>query len=111
MRNLTTKVRGCVLGVVLALTSMASFADGNCNTGPIQCCNSVQAASNSALASLAGLLGIDLGSITGLVGLTCSPISVSGLGGNSCSSQPVCCTNNSFSGLIALGCTPVNINP
>ncbi|KAF8204671.1 hydrophobin-251 [Pholiota molesta] len=30
--------------------------------------------------------------------------------GTSCSAQPVCCTNDSFNGVVALGCTPININ-
>ncbi|KAF1982441.1 hypothetical protein K402DRAFT_424548 [Aulographum hederae CBS 113979] len=31
---------------------------------------------------------------------------------NECSSnqQPVCCTGNTFTGLIAIGCTPINVN-
>ncbi|GLB42272.1 putative hydrophobin [Lyophyllum shimeji] len=98
----------------LALCASATVlprTDGNqCNTGTIQCCNSVQQASDPAVGLLAGLLGIVLGPITGQVGLTCNPISVIGVGGNSCSAQPVCCTGNSFSGLIVLGCTPININ-
>ena len=43
---------------------------------------------------LAGLLGIVLGPINALLGVGCSPISVIGVGGNSCSANPVCCTNN-----------------
>jgi hypothetical protein len=62
------------------------------------------------VASLLGLLGIALGSVTGLVGLTCSPLSIIGAGGNSCSAQPVCCTNNSFNGIVSLGCSPINLN-
>ena len=108
MRNLTTKVRGCVLGIVLALMSMASFADGTCNTGPVQCCNSVQLATPQALGLLSGLLGVVLPNVTGLIGLSCSPIPAGG--GGSCNAQPVCCTNNTFSGVVALGCTPVNID-
>ncbi|KAF8886005.1 fungal hydrophobin-domain-containing protein [Infundibulicybe gibba] len=96
--------------LLAAATALPRDDTGNCNTGPIQCCNQVQSASTTALASLAGLLGISLGSITGLVGLSCSPISVAGIGGNSCSAQPVCCTNNSFSGVLALGCSPINLN-
>ncbi|KAL0956188.1 hypothetical protein HGRIS_002347 [Hohenbuehelia grisea] len=81
-----------------------------CNTGPIQCCNSVQKASAPSAALLLGLLGIVLQDVTALVGITCSPLSVIGVGGNSCSAQPVCCQNNSFHGIIALGCVPININ-
>ncbi|KAF8161692.1 hydrophobin [Crassisporium funariophilum] len=81
-----------------------------CNTGDIQCCNSVQPATSQSAAMLLGLLGVDMCSITGLVGLTCSPISVIGIGGSSCTAQPVCCENNNFNGLIAIGCTPVDLN-
>ncbi|KDR81150.1 hypothetical protein GALMADRAFT_61101 [Galerina marginata CBS 339.88] len=81
-----------------------------CNTGDLQCCDNVQDASSSSLTTLFGLLGIVASSVTGLVGVTCTPITVIGAGGNSCSAQPICCTNNSFKGVVALGCTPVNIN-
>ncbi|RXW18018.1 hypothetical protein EST38_g7828 [Candolleomyces aberdarensis] len=81
-----------------------------CNVGSIQCCNSVQAANAPGIAGLLALLGVIVGPLTGQVGVTCSPLSVIGLPGNSCSAQPVCCTNNSFNGIIALGCTPININ-
>ncbi|KAF8869990.1 fungal hydrophobin-domain-containing protein [Infundibulicybe gibba] len=83
-----------------------------CSTGPVQCCNSIQDAADLSdpVKLLLGLLGVVVGDITGLVGIACSPLSVVGVGGNSCSTQPVCCTENSFSGLVALGCSPININ-
>ncbi|KAF8875223.1 fungal hydrophobin [Infundibulicybe gibba] len=82
-----------------------------CNTGDIQCCNSVQAVSgSSAVSGLLGLLGIVVQDVTALVGVTCSPITAIGIAGNQCSAQPVCCTNNSFNGLVAIGCTPINVN-
>ncbi|KAJ3565975.1 hypothetical protein NP233_g7293 [Leucocoprinus birnbaumii] len=90
--------------------SGGSIPASQCNTGDLQCCNSVQSSSSGAVSLLAGLLGVVLGPVDALVGLTCNPISVIGVGGNSCSAQPVCCTGNSFSGLLVLGCTPVNIN-
>ncbi|PPQ70606.1 hypothetical protein CVT26_013205 [Gymnopilus dilepis] len=83
---------------------------GNCDTGSIQCCNATQQSSTTLLSELSGLLGLVLPDITGLIGLSCSPLSILGAGGNSCSAQPVCCTDNSFNGLIALGCNPININ-
>ncbi|KAF8065012.1 hydrophobin [Lyophyllum atratum] len=86
-----------------------SGTPNQCNTGPVQCCNSVTQANNPVAALLIGLLGIVVGP-TVAVGLTCSPLSIIGIGGNSCTSQPVCCTNNSFNGLIAIGCSPININ-
>ncbi|GLB42284.1 putative hydrophobin [Lyophyllum shimeji] len=83
---------------------------GQCNTGSIQCCNSVQQAGNPVVGILSGLLGVVLPSLTGQVGLNCSPLNVIGIGGNSCNAQPVCCTGNNFSGLLVLGCTPINLN-
>ncbi|EGO01039.1 hypothetical protein SERLA73DRAFT_179079 [Serpula lacrymans var. lacrymans S7.3] len=80
-----------------------------CNTGDLQCCNSVESASSSGVADLLGLLGIVLGDITGLVGITCSPLSIIGLGSSSCTAEPVCCENNTFNGLISLGCSPITL--
>ncbi|TFK65624.1 fungal hydrophobin [Pluteus cervinus] len=96
--------------LLLAFPFLTAAQDGNCNTGPIQCCNSVQNSTNTGVTSLLGTLGIVLGEITGLIGFSCSPLSILGGGGNSCSAQPVCCTNNQFNGLINLGCSPININ-
>ncbi|KAF8870875.1 fungal hydrophobin-domain-containing protein [Infundibulicybe gibba] len=84
--------------------------DGDCNTGAIQCCNTIQNATPTVIGMLSGLLGTVLGPVTGLIGLGCNAITLGGAGGNACSAQPVCCTNNSFGGLVALGCMPININ-
>ncbi|KAF9037123.1 hydrophobin, partial [Panaeolus papilionaceus] len=82
-----------------------------CNTGALQCCNSVQQANNvPVLGPIFGLLDIVVSPITALVGVTCSPINVLGIGaGGACTAQPVCCQNNNFAGLIAIGCTPVTL--
>ncbi|KAF8204672.1 hydrophobin-315 [Pholiota molesta] len=85
-------------------------ATSECDTGSTECCDSTSTASNPVTAALLGSLGIPIGSVTGLVGLTCSPLTVVGASGTSCSAQPVCCTNNSFNGVVALGCTPINLN-
>ncbi|KAF8873362.1 hypothetical protein BD779DRAFT_1679263 [Infundibulicybe gibba] len=53
---------------ILAAATAILPRQGSCNTGPIQCCSQVQAANTTTLASLGGLLGLDLGSITGLIG-------------------------------------------
>ncbi|KAH7921165.1 fungal hydrophobin, partial [Leucogyrophana mollusca] len=82
-----------------------------CDTGDLQCCNSVESASSPSATALLGLLGIVLSSVDVLVGLTCDPISAIGIGsGATCNAEPVCCENNSFNGLISLGCSPVNLN-
>ncbi|KAL0949227.1 hypothetical protein HGRIS_009306 [Hohenbuehelia grisea] len=82
----------------------------SCNTGPVQCCNSVQSADSKSIAGLLSVLGVVVSDLTVFVGANCSPISVIGVGGNSCSASPVCCENNSFGGLIALGCVPVDLS-
>ncbi|TFK59722.1 fungal hydrophobin [Pluteus cervinus] len=81
-----------------------------CNVGSVSCCNQVQSANHATVQQLTGLLGIVLGGATGQVGINCTPVTVIGAGGNSCSAQPVCCTNNDFNGLINVGCSPVNLN-
>ncbi|KAI0031990.1 hydrophobin, partial [Vararia minispora EC-137] len=85
-----------------------------CNTGPVQCCNQVQPASSVNFSrilpsSLLSLLPINLQGLNIPIGLDCTPINVLGIGGNSCSQQTVCCENNNFSGLISIGCTPINV--
>ncbi|KAF5393175.1 hypothetical protein D9757_001292 [Collybiopsis confluens] len=81
----------------------------SCSTGPVQCCNSVQSASSSVVGLLLGLLGIVLSDLNVDVGLTCSPISVVGVGSSGCSAQAVCCQDNSHGGLISIGCVPVQL--
>ncbi|RDB20579.1 Fruiting body protein SC1 [Hypsizygus marmoreus] len=84
--------------------------ESQCNTGSVQCCNSVQDSHNKDVGILAALIGLDIKSITGQVGVTCSPLTAVGVGGNSCTQQPVCCSGNNFEGLIVVGCTPINIS-
>ncbi|RDX54535.1 fungal hydrophobin [Lentinus brumalis] len=78
-----------------------------CNTGPIQCCNSTQKATDPDATTLLGLLGIVVQGIDVLVGIDCSPITVIGVGSGSCSANAICCEDNSFGGLISIGCVPV----
>ncbi|OBZ77312.1 Hydrophobin-3 [Grifola frondosa] len=82
----------------------------SCNTGSIQCCNSTTTADDASVSALAGLLGVVLGPVEGLIGLGCSPISVVGVGsGSACNASPVCCENNSVGGLISIGCVPIQL--
>jgi len=82
-----------------------------CNTGPVQCCNSVQQSNSIAATGILALLGVVLQGVTVPVGLTCDPISAAGIGsGATCNAEPVCCENNNFNGLISLGCSPVNLS-
>ncbi|KAF8871129.1 hydrophobin, partial [Infundibulicybe gibba] len=81
-----------------------------CNNS-LLCCGSVQAANSITGSTLLTLLGIVAQDITTLVGITCGPINVASVGtGDVCAAQPVCCANNDFHGIVAIGCTPININ-
>ncbi|KAL5527865.1 hypothetical protein ACEPAG_6666 [Sanghuangporus baumii] len=96
--------------VTVTATSTATQAASQCDTGDLQCCNSVQSAGSPAAAGLLGLLGIVIQGLDIPVGLTCDPISVIGLGSASCSAHPVCCQDNSHGGLISIGCVPVDLS-
>jgi len=91
-------------------TALPAGGSGSCNTGEMHCCNQTQTAQSVKKTDLAALLGLDLGSIQGLVGTSCTPLTAVGLAGNSCSQQPVCCTDNHFNGLVVVGCSPINVN-
>ncbi|KAF9238071.1 hydrophobin [Melanogaster broomeanus] len=87
--------------------SPSSTPTGSCNTGSIQCCSSMQTAgSGGSVDSLLGLLGLSIGSGTP-VGLNC--VAVLGTGA-SCQQQPVCCSDNSYNGLVNIGCSPSKFN-
>ncbi|KAL1715789.1 fungal hydrophobin [Schizophyllum commune] len=107
------------LAAVLALPLLVSAAAhgkgpgaGKCNTGEVQCCNEVTTPKDAAKNDVtAGLIGALVGPITGpLVGLHCSPLSVVGIGGAcQASSQAVCCENVHETGLVNVGCTPIDL--
>lgn len=65
--------------VTITATATATPAD-QCSTGSIQCCNSVQSASSPDVTTILGLLGLVVDGEDVLVGLTCSPLSIVGLG-------------------------------
>ncbi|KAF5328379.1 hypothetical protein D9619_013267 [Psilocybe cf. subviscida] len=91
-------------------TKRDNSPNNQCNTGKMQCCESVQPADSAQATSLLGLVGTVVHDVSAMVGITCSPISGVGIGGNSCTAQPTCCTGNSFDGVIVIGCSPININ-
>ncbi|KAG9225827.1 hypothetical protein CCMSSC00406_0008355 [Pleurotus cornucopiae] len=82
----------------------------SCSTGSLNCCNSSGDATDTSITTLLAGIGLPIGSVTGLVGVTCSPITGIGLGSSGCSSEALCCSNNSFKGAVALGCIPVDLS-
>ncbi|KAI0371977.1 fungal hydrophobin [Pilatotrama ljubarskyi] len=98
-------VAAAFVALVAATAAGASViprTDGNsqCNTGSIQCCNSVQSTSSKDAGTLLDLLGLVVGPVDTLVGINCTPIPILGVAeGASCKQQP--------GSLISLGCAPI----
>jgi len=81
-----------------------------CAVGHLQCCDSVQPAGSDAASQLLALVGANVQGVAVPIGITCSPISVIAVGAASnCAAQPVCCEDNNYNGVVAVGCTPVNV--
>ncbi|KAH9884407.1 fungal hydrophobin [Cubamyces lactineus] len=97
------------LAVATMLAAPLLAVAQSCNTGPIQCCDSVMSTDSAEGSALLSLVGVAVGDVTGLVGLKCSPISGVIVGQSSCSANPVCCQNNNVGGLISVGCVPVEL--
>ncbi|PPQ73011.1 hypothetical protein CVT26_014687 [Gymnopilus dilepis] len=118
--------------LLLSLPILAAATISQCTTGSLLCCNitgdvkklsrhaSLQytpltltyhiiQANDKLIRQLLDLLEVPK-TVQGLVGVSCNPITVLGAGSGGCNAQVVCCTDNSYGGTIALGCTPVNIN-
>ncbi|TFK26325.1 fungal hydrophobin [Coprinopsis marcescibilis] len=84
-----------------------------CEGGYVRCCDAVEdsASLSSPTHALLGVLNVDVTQLTGQVGIACTGVNVIGLGASpSCSNQQVCCNNNNFNGVVALGCTPINVS-
>ncbi|KAF8228375.1 hydrophobin [Tricholoma matsutake] len=95
----------------VAATPVPGATGGQCNTGSMQCCQQVHQSQTDSHSFLAALVGANVQDVTAAIGTNCDPLSVVGLGsGAQCTQQPVCCTGNSFSGLVVVGCTPISVN-
>ncbi|KAI0701320.1 hydrophobin [Cytidiella melzeri] len=96
--------------VLPTLAAATPVARASCDTGSIQCCQSTESASSASGTALLKSIGVVVTDPDVLLGLTCSPISVIGVGsGTACDASPVCCENNSFGSLVSIGCVPVSI--
>lgn len=101
-------------------------AQYQCNTGNVQCCNTVGHAKDGGIVEhgLSVLGAVVAGNP--MVGLSCTPITVVGVGSGASwyisllistarqlltpyvhsNQQTVCCEGNQFNGLVNVGCTP-----
>ncbi|KAI0704811.1 hydrophobin [Earliella scabrosa] len=69
----------------------------------LQCCQMVARADSPVVATLLGLLGVDLPDRNVIVGVHCSAVPP----GPGCSAHPACCMYNNFGGLLSIDCTPI----
>ncbi|KAG2364775.1 hypothetical protein BDR07DRAFT_1607878 [Suillus spraguei] len=106
--SLLAFIAGTSAAIVPSLS--ARGGGGECNTGTISCCDSTYAYGSPSLTKITSGLGITLDPFEGLAGYDCSPISVIGAGsGSVCTQQPVCCSGNTYYGIINIGCSPIDI--
>ncbi|THH13558.1 hypothetical protein EW146_g6668 [Bondarzewia mesenterica] len=99
---------------VLALALVASASPSpksstsQCDAGTLQCCQTVGKSNDPSIAKELGLLGVVVQGVAVPIGISCTPITVIGVGsGANCAQQPACCTGEQ-DGLVTLGCTPIN---
>ncbi|KAI8970746.1 fungal hydrophobin-domain-containing protein [Trametes punicea] len=86
-----------------------SSGGSSCSNGPVQCCNSVQYAGSEEASGILALLGVAVQDLNVPVGLNCSPLLGDSDGQSTCSSNTVCCEDNSNGGLISIGCIPITL--
>ncbi|KAF8815265.1 fungal hydrophobin [Phlegmacium glaucopus] len=86
---------------------LPTIGASKCKSGELHCCKTSE--SPTAASGALGPLGIPPSTISGLVGVDCTPITVTGGGKPSCPTKPLCCTDNSHNG-VSLGCNPVNLD-
>ncbi|KAG1780578.1 fungal hydrophobin [Suillus placidus] len=106
-----------MIASILALLPFALFAvagdSGQCNTGEIQCCNNSTNYDSAPAAKAFNQVGLANVAVVvdAVVGLDCSGTSVVGTSsGCEANQEPLCCEDNSYNGLVSLGCTPINVN-
>ncbi|KAG1732436.1 fungal hydrophobin [Suillus paluster] len=103
-----------MIASILALLPFALFAaaqSSQCDTGTIQCCESSTSYSTAQwMYPEYGIVDV-AAAVDAVVGLTCSGVTVVGTSsGCEANQQPLCCEDNSYNGVVSLGCTPINVN-
>ena len=71
-----------IIAATLAVATPARRNEpaSDCSTGDLQCCQTVQTANSQPAASILQSIGVQVQDVNALVGLTCNPISVVGVG-------------------------------
>ncbi|EIN05019.1 fungal hydrophobin, partial [Punctularia strigosozonata HHB-11173 SS5] len=96
------------LAIFAVASPAALVARQNCDTGSVQCCNTLTNSTDPSTSAILGLIGAVVSGVDVPIGLECNPITVIGAGANGCSASPVCCENTN-DGLVGIGCVPVDV--
>ncbi|KDQ62779.1 hypothetical protein JAAARDRAFT_203827 [Jaapia argillacea MUCL 33604] len=97
---------------ILFIFATITPALAQCDTGSLNCCNSVQDYNSPTVGNLLGPLQIILQGLEGQAGVDCTPVTVmGGEVGSNCDSHSLCCTGGvkQSGNLVAVGCTPFSI--
>ena len=62
----------------VAFAAPGGNTGATCSTGPVQCCNTVEKASDPTAAGMLGSIGVVVQDVDVLVGLSCDPVTVIG---------------------------------
>ncbi|KAM5537182.1 hypothetical protein V8D89_009115 [Ganoderma adspersum] len=92
-----------LLPVLGRATSLAGGEACDGGSGTLLCCDLLASANDPTVAPILAELGIPASSLDGPVGVTCTPLD----NNQACPTQRACCTDNDFSGVVALDCTEV----
>ncbi|PIL34935.1 hypothetical protein GSI_02722 [Ganoderma sinense ZZ0214-1] len=107
------------LPILATAASLGGVADGlgdsgssggTCNTGTLNCCQTMSSSSDPSTNLLLSLIGVVVHGVDVAVGLNCDPITVIGAGlSSTCQAHPVCCPDNATGNLVSVGCVPVSL--
>ncbi|KAI0930636.1 hypothetical protein AcW1_003605 [Taiwanofungus camphoratus] len=97
-----------VLAFALSALSAPQSSSSQCDSGTIQCCDTVAPAYSASVAPVLKALKINVDDENKQVALGCGGSAVGVGAGSSCTSAPICCENNYF-GLIGIGCISITL--
>ncbi|KAJ9396391.1 fungal hydrophobin [Paecilomyces variotii] len=102
-----------ISATALPANHILSARDGCDANAQAHCCETIANTDDTNVASTLSKIGVSPEEAKGPVGLTCTPITTLGEVvdlGTRCNSNAVCCSNNTYNGLINFGCIPINLN-
>ncbi|CAO3610071.1 unnamed protein product [Cunninghamella echinulata] len=110
-------ISAIILGVTASCSASAvprQNTGNQCNTGPVQCCNSLQSYNGYDPKVLNNVITIFGGHVQdtfkGQWGFGCTAVGVFGAGAQGCSTQPQCCQQVQSNAGFAWNCSPFNVN-